>query len=206
MIFEKKAAAAFCLLIFICLPGFEVAAEQRKIADIGPAEDAKFRSQLHMMGYYEVDATIYFPKFTDHAVAHFQRDFNLPATGVIGQPTRDAMGIVEMMARIVHGEARGERYIGQVGVAAVILNRVASEGFPDTVEEVIFQPNAFTAVNDGQYLLEPDSDAYRAVKDALKGMDPANGAVYYFNPDGVTDNWIYSRTVITQIGRHFFAQ
>lgn len=206
MILEKKATVALWSLIFLCLPALEAAAEQRRIVDVELEEDTQFRSQLHMMGYSEVDATIYFPKFTDHATAQFQRDFNLPATGVVGQSTRNAMGIVEKMARIVHGEARGERYIGQVGVAAVILNRVASEGFPDTVEEVIFQPNAFTAVNDGQYLLEPDANAYRAVRDAWKGMDPANGAVYYFNPDGVTDNWIYSRTVITQIGKHFFAQ
>lgn len=206
MILEKKAAVALWSLIFLCLPALEAAAEQRRLVDVDHEEDTRFRSQLHMMGYSEVDATIYFPKFTDHAVAQFQRDFNLPATGVIGQSTRNAMDIVEKIAKIVHGEARGEPYIGQVGVAAVILNRAASEDFPDTVEEVIFQPNAFTAVNDGQYLLEPDGNAYRAVKDAWKGMDPANGAVYYFNPDGVTNNWIFSRTVITQIGKHFFAQ
>lgn len=206
MAIEKITTAAFLSLLFLCLPIAEAKAERHKIADPVSAMDEHFRTQLHMMGYAEVDASAYFPLFTNYAVAGFQQDFNLPATGIIGPNTRMAMHNVEMMARIVHGEARGESYIGQVGVAAVILNRMESEDFPDTVEEVVFQKNAFTAVNDNQYLMEPDASAYRAVKEAVSGMDPTGGAVYYFNPDGVTDNWIYSRTVITQIGRHFFAQ
>ena len=93
-----------------------------------------------------------------------------------------------------------------MAVAAVILNRGQSPRFPDSIESVVFQRNAFTAVNDKQYYLVPDSSAYQAVKDAVKGWDPSHGATYYYNPSGVTDSWIFSRTTITKIGKHVFAK
>jgi N-acetylmuramoyl-L-alanine amidase len=113
---------------------------------------------------------------------------------------------VEKMARVVHGEARGESYIGKVAVAAVILNRLDDPSFPDTVEDVILQTNAFTAVHDGQYDLKPNSYAYRAVIDAIQGWDPTYGSVYYYNPDLATNTWIFSRQSVTKIGNHLFAQ
>lgn len=111
-----------------------------------------------------------------------------------------------MLAKVVYGEARGESYTGQVAVAAVVLNRVESSRFPNTVAGVIFQPGAFTAVSDGQYYLTPNTTAYKAAQDALNGWDPTYGALYYYNPATATSKWIWSRSVITKIGKHVFAK
>ncbi|MFC4617830.1 spore cortex-lytic enzyme [Camelliibacillus cellulosilyticus] len=111
---------------------------------------------------------------------------------------------INLMANAVYGEARGEPYIGQVAVAAVILNRVDSPKFPDTVSGVIFQPGAFTAVSDGQIWLTPNAQAKKAVMDAINGWDPTHGAIYYFNPDTATSAWIWSRPQIEKIGKHIF--
>lgn len=111
---------------------------------------------------------------------------------------------LKLLARTVYGEARGEPYEGQVAVAAVVLNRLDNPAFPNTVAGVIFQPRAFTAVDDGQIWLEPDDGAYRAVHDAINGWDPSNGAMYYFNPVTATSAWIWSRPQIKQIGKHIF--
>ncbi|GAB6098842.1 hypothetical protein JCM16358_07210 [Halanaerocella petrolearia] len=112
---------------------------------------------------------------------------------------------LNLLTRAVYSEARGESYIGQVAVASVILNRVEDSRFPDTVKGVIFQPWAFTAVHDGQFWLEPDETAKKAVHDALKGWDPSEGAVFYYNPVKVTSHWIYTREIIKKIGEHYFA-
>ncbi|GKU78690.1 spore cortex-lytic enzyme [Paenibacillus sp. L3-i20] len=118
------------------------------------------------------------------------------------------MGLTEndlqIMANAVYGEARGEPYEGQVAVAAVILNRVRSQSFPNTVYGVIFQPRAFTAVADGQIYLTPNAKAREAVEDALNGWDPSGGCLYYFNPDTATSAWIWTRTQIKTIGKHIF--
>lgn len=111
----------------------------------------------------------------------------------------------ELLARAVYSEARGEEFRGQVAVAAVILNRVEDPDFPDDVAGVIFQPQAFTAVSDGQFWMEPDQEAYRAVQEALEGKDPSRGALYYYNPAKATSSWVYCRPVIVHIGRHIFA-
>ncbi|MFC4387679.1 spore cortex-lytic enzyme [Gracilibacillus marinus] len=111
---------------------------------------------------------------------------------------------ITLMANAVHGEARGEPYEGQVAVAAVILNRVESPTFPNTVSGVIFEPRAFTAVSDGQIWLTPNDSARRAVLDAINGWDPTGEAIYYFNPNTATSSWIWSRPQIKQIGKHIF--
>ncbi|MCR4442108.1 MAG: cell wall hydrolase [Peptococcaceae bacterium] len=113
---------------------------------------------------------------------------------------------IDWLARAVYGEARGEPYTGQVAVAAVILNRVESSQFPDTIKGVIFEPLAFTAVADGQIYLTPDASAYSAAKAALNGMDPSGGALYYWNPAKATNKWIWSRPIIKRIGNHVFAR
>jgi N-acetylmuramoyl-L-alanine amidase len=113
---------------------------------------------------------------------------------------------IRLMANAVYGEARGEPYVGQVAVAAVILNRTRNPAFPNTPAGVIFEPRAFTAVADGQIWLTPNAQAKKAVQDALKGWDPTNGAIYYFNPDTATSAWIWSRPQIKRIGKHIFCR
>lgn len=115
---------------------------------------------------------------------------------------------LQLMARAINGEARGEPYEGQVAVGAVILNRVRSSSFPNTIAGVIYEPGAFTAVADGQINvpIEEDSTVYKAAQDALNGWDPTGGAIYYFNPDTATNKWIWSRPLIKQIGKHRFCK
>ena len=197
---------AVLAVVFLCLPLAEAQAAQHRISGPGVDNGEEIREQLARMGYYDEDVTGYFNFITSNAVTRFQEDYGLPPTGIVGPLTQRKLENVEMMAQIVHGEARGESLIGKVGVAAVVLNRIESPDFPDSTEEVIFQRNAFTAVIDDQYLLTPNRSAYDAVKEAMDGVDPTMGAVFYYNPAGVTDDWIFSRTVLTQIGRHFFAE
>lgn len=115
---------------------------------------------------------------------------------------------IQLLARAVNGEARGEPYEGQVAVAAVILNRVKHPSFPNTIAGVIYQPGAFTAVSDGQINvpIAQNSTVYKACQDALNGWDPTYGAIYYFNPDTATNKWIWSRPLILQIGKHRFCK
>ena len=125
----------------------------------------------------------------------------------IAQNARSS-GDLQMMARAVNGEARGEPYEGQVAVAAVILNRVKSASFPNSISGVIYQPGAFTAVSDGQIngAIAENSTVYKACQDAMNGWDPTGGALYYFNPDTATSSWIWSRPLIKQIGKHRFCK
>jgi N-acetylmuramoyl-L-alanine amidase len=113
---------------------------------------------------------------------------------------------IQLMANAVYGESRGEPYTGQVAVAAVILNRVNSQTFPNTVSGVIFEPGAFTAVADGQIWLTPNENAKKAVVDAINGWDPTGEALYYFNPDTATSSWIWGRPQIKRIGKHIFCK
>lgn len=110
-----------------------------------------------------------------------------------------------LMARAVYSEARSEPFEGKVAIAAVIINRLHDPKFPDDVAGVIFQPDAFTSVYDGQFWLEPDQEAYQAVEEALDGEDPSKGALYYYNPQKSSSAWIFSRPTVIQIGRHVFA-
>jgi N-acetylmuramoyl-L-alanine amidase len=117
------------------------------------------------------------------------------------QATQD----LDYLAHTIYGEARGESFEGKVAVAAVILNRTDSGKYGNSIREVIFQMGAFTAVSDGQYYLQPDDASYEAAREALNGWDPTNGAVYFWNPNTATDDWVYTRTVIKAIGNHVFA-
>ena len=113
---------------------------------------------------------------------------------------------VQLLARAINGEARGEPYEGQVAVGAVILNRVKSSKFPNTIAGVIYEPGAFTAVSDGQInvAISEGSTVVKAARDALNGWDPSGGAIYYFNPATATNKWIWSRPLIKTIGKHRF--
>jgi N-acetylmuramoyl-L-alanine amidase len=154
---------------------------------------------------------------TKSAVQYFQRSNGLTADGVCGPATLTALGIsstssssssgsadVALLAKVISAEARGEPYNGQVAVGAVILNRVNHPSFPNSIAGVVYEPGAFTCMVDGQ-IDQPVSDsAYRAAQDALNGVDPSGGAIYYFNPSTATSAWIWSRPLITVIGNHRF--
>ena len=146
-----------------------------------------------------------------NAVIHPGQTLTIPDGKAPSSPTVKASSSavksadLDLLAKAVHSEARGESYVGKVAVAAVILNRVESPLFPNTVSGVIYQPWAFTAVNDGQINLAPDAEAYMAAKDALNGWDPSGGALYYYNPAKSTSKWIFTRQVIKTIDQHVFA-
>ena len=181
---------------------------------------ALIQQRLKEWGYYTGDVDGIFGRGTHNAVVRFQRQNKLSADGQVGSKTAAAMGLtltgtisaalyreseLSLLARLVSGEARGEPYIGQVAVAAVVLNRVRSDEFPDTVSGVIFQPGAFDAVWDGQFDMTPTNSAVRAARDAMNGWDPTGGCTYYYNPATATNSWIWSRQVQLTIGQHAFA-
>ncbi|ALC92805.1 cell wall hydrolase [Bacillus sp. FJAT-18017] len=203
----KFVKSLICLGIFaLCFgaPSKKVEASQLSFGSTGE-QVIHTQTLLREMGYFNTQPTGYYGPITENAVKRFQQDLNIEPLGIIGPQTTKKLKEIELMARVVHGEARGESYEGQVAVAAVILNRLQSKEFPQTVSGVIFERNAFTAVNDGQYYYIPDSSAYQAARDALLGWDPSGGALYYYNPRLATDKWIFSRQVIKQIGNHKFA-
>ncbi|WP_239534098.1 spore cortex-lytic enzyme [Thalassobacillus pellis] len=135
-----------------------------------------------------------------------QQQADQPSNTAVNVPNGYSQNDIQLMANAVYGEARGEPYVGQVAVASVILNRIESASFPNTVAGVIFEPRAFTAVADGQIWLTPNETAKRAVMDAINGWDPSGNAIYYFNPKTATSNWIWSRPQIKQIGKHIFCK
>ena len=178
-----------------------------------------YQQKLKSWGYYTGAVDGVKGAKTVSAVKAFQRKIGLTADGIVGNAIAKAMGIsvragtnssytnndTYLLAKAVYSEARGEPYVGQVAIAAVILNRVKSSAFPNTVAGVIYQPWAFTAVHDGQFELEPNATAYQAARDALNGWDPTYGSIYYYNPRTATNTWIRSRKVTTTIGKHVFA-
>lgn len=178
------------------------------------------QQKLNQYGYFSGTVDGVFGKQTYDAVVWFQRKNGLKVDGAVGESTAAALGITltgsvsaasynesetYLLGRLVHGEARGEPYVGKVAVAAVVLNRVKSPSFPNTISGVIYQSGAFDAVSDGQINLTPDEDSLRAARDALNGWDPTGGCLYYYNPATATNGWIWSRTVQLSIGKHNFA-
>lgn len=183
-------------------------------------EVTQIQTKLKRWGYYNGSVDGIYGNKTVEAVKYFQRKNGLTVDGIAGSKTLAAMGIsssssggttssntnVSLLAKLVYGEARGEPYTGQVAVAAVVLNRVKSSSFPNTIAGVIYQSGAFDAVSDGQINLTPDSSAKKAAQDALNGWDPSYGAIYYFNPSTATNKWIWSRPMTVTIGKHRFCK
>lgn len=181
------------------------------------SEVKQIQTKLKRWGYYNGKIDGIFGTQTKKAVIAFQKKNGLIADGIAGPKTLAAMGIstksesgiasssdYDLLARIISAEARGEPYMGQVAVGAVILNRIEHPSFPDTLSGVVYQKNAFTCLNDGQFYEPVSQSAYKAATDALNGLDPSGGAIYYYNPKTATSKWIFSRTVITTIGDHRF--
>lgn len=180
------------------------------------------QQKLKNWGYYTGAVDGIFGAKTKAAVKYFQQKNGLVADGIVGAKTLAAMGIssssdsgatssysnsdINLLARLIYGEARGESYVGQVAVGAVVMNRIRSSSFPNTMAGVIYQSYAFTAVADGQINLTPDATAKKAAQDAMNGWDPTYGAIYYYNPKTATSSWIFSRQTTITIGNHVFAK
>ncbi|MBP3502360.1 MAG: spore cortex-lytic enzyme [Clostridia bacterium] len=179
------------------------------------------QTKLKRWGYYTGNIDGIYGTQTLNAVKLFQRKNGLTVDGIAGKNTLNAMGIMQsssnttsttnstdlnLLARAVYAEARGEVYTGQVAIAAVVLNRVKSSSFPNTIAGVIYEPGAFTAVSDGQINLTPNETAKKAAQDALNGWDPTYGSIYYFNPNTATNAWIWSRPHVITIGKHRFCK
>lgn len=176
------------------------------------------QDKLKRWGYYDGAVDGIFGSATAKAVKYFQRANGLKQDGIVGKQTLAALGIFEsgfastaaqdaaadLLARVISAEARGEPYAGQVAVGAVILNRVEHPSFPSTIAGVVYQPGAFTCMDDGQINQPVAESAIRAAREALNGSDPSDGAIYYFNPATATSSWIWSRPLIKVIGKHRF--
>lgn len=184
----------------------------------------QIQTKLKSWGYYTGTVDGIYGSGTERAVRAFQQKNGLTVDGKAGDQTLAAMGLsagggnssnsggsggasssqVDLLARLISAEARGEPYSGQVAVGAVVLNRIKHPSFPNTLPGVIYQSGAFTCITDGQFNQPVAESAYRAARDALNGADPSGGAIYYFNPSTATSSWIWSRPLITVIGKHRF--
>ena len=179
------------------------------------SQNKQIQQRLKDLGYYKGNIDGIIGPQSLKAIKAFQKDKGLAVDGIVGSKTSAALGIgsptqnsgdLYLLAKCVHAEARGEPYVGQVAVAAVILNRVKNKDFPNSISGVIYQPWAFTCVNDGQINLEPNQSSYNAARDAINGWDPSYGSLYYFNPVTATSKWIWSRQLTVKIGKHNFCK
>lgn len=229
--FRKKLICVLLALFTLCMVGASVSTMQRtetayaltlKQGSRG-ADVKKMQQKLKNWGYYTGSVDGIFGAKTKSAVIYFQRKNGLTPDGIVGKKTLAALGMtassssstnptgsyseadIQLLARLIYGEARGESYVGQVAVGAVVMNRIKSSSFPNTMSGVIYQRYAFTAVDDGQINLTPNATARKAALDAMNGWDPSYGALYYYNPATATSSWIFSRKTTVTIGRHVFA-
>ena len=224
---EKRKKLILAVAVIFAVNIFIIAMAQRASADLykkGASGDmvVEIQTRLKNGGYYDGAVDGIFGSGTERAVKYFQRTNGLSADGQVGDLTLAALGItptgssgggssgggsgdVDLLARLISAEARGEPYEGQVAVGAVVLNRVKSSSFPNTISGVIYQKYAFTCVSDGQINLAPDASSKKAASDAMNGWDPSGGAIYYYNPKIATSSWIFSRKTTVTIGDHVFA-
>lgn len=220
---NKMKRRALAVAVIAAINALLIALAQSAYADLYKRGSSgqrvtEIQTRLKNWGYYAGKIDGVYGSRTEAAVRWFQRQNGLSADGqagpqtlaALGLPTgesgapQDSSGDVYLLARLISAEARGEPYVGQVAVGAVVLNRVRHPSFPSTVSGVIYQTDAFTCISDGQFNEPVAESAYRAAQDALSGWDPSGGAVYYFNPATATSAWIWSRPLIVTIGRHRF--
>ncbi|HHV32211.1 spore cortex-lytic enzyme [Caproiciproducens sp. LBM24188] len=228
---QKKLKYCWCILVVILLNVLVIAV----VTNLGDsvstlskygsqgAEVKQIQTKLKSLGFYTGTVDSIYGTQTKNAVTRFQRSRGLTADGIAGPKTLAALGIgssggtsgglggfsskdVSLLAQVTSAEARGEPYAGQVAVAAVILNRIQHPSFPNTLAGVVYQPGAFSCMTDGGIYHEISDSAYRAARDAINGWDPSGGAIYYYNPAKSTSKWIFSRPVITVIGKHRFCK
>ena len=221
---EKKIlvltlAVIFAVNIFIIALSQHASADLYKKGSSGPTV-SEIQTRLKNWGYYSGSVDGVYGSQTEKAVRWFQKKNGLQVDGQVGNLTLAALGMtpsgnsggggggsggdLDLLARLISAEARGEPYEGQVAVGAVVLNRVEHPSFPNSISGVIYQPGAFSCLDDGQFNEPVAESAYRAARDAMNGWDPSYGAVYYCNPATATSKWIWSRPLIVNIGKHRF--
>lgn len=225
---SKRLCLALAVLLLVSMalaalaPAVEAASYKK---GSNGAVVTQIQTKLKSWGYYTGSVDGVYGSGTERAVRAFQQKNGLAVDGKAGTQTLAAMGLsagsggntgnsggsggvsssqVDLLARLISAEARGEPYSGQVAVGAVVLNRIKHPSFPNTLSGVIYQSGAFTCISDGQFNQPVAESAYRAARDALNGVDPSGGAIYYFNPSTATSSWIWSRPLITVIGKHRF--
>jgi N-acetylmuramoyl-L-alanine amidase len=217
---RKKLILALAVIFAVNI--FIIALAQRASADLykkgsGGATVSEIQTRLKNWGYYSGAVDGVYGSQTEKAVRWFQEKNGLHVDGQVGDQTLAALGMptggggsgsgggsIDLLARLISAEARGEPYEGQVAVGAVVLNRTQHPSFPNSIAEVIYQPGAFSCLDDGQFDEPVAESAYRAARDAMNGWDPSYGAIYYFNPATATSKWIWSRPLIVNIGKHRF--
>ena len=222
--YKRRLLAALALLFAINIALILIAQTARAATYRQGSSGEQVRviqDKLKRWGYYDGAVDGIFGSATEKAVRYFQRTNGLTEDGVVGKATLAALGMfntgtgtssgaaaqdatVNLLARVISAEARGEPYAGQVAVGAVILNRVEHPSFPSTVAGVVYQPGAFSCMLDGQIDQPVAESCVRAAQEALNGSDPSGGAIYYFNPNTATSAWIWSRPLIKVIGNHRF--
>lgn len=220
-----KRTTAFLLAMMIAFGLCLSPALAEIVLEVGSsgANVTKVQNRLIQYGYMTGSADGKYGEKTRDAVILFQKRNGLTVDGRVGKATAAALGVTltsstssssstivsadqKLLAKLVYAEARGESYKGQVAVAAVVLNRVSSSSFPNTISGVIYQTGAFSCVSNGSINNTPNDTAVRAALDAMNGWDPTNGCLYYYNPGKTSDSWIRTRTVVTVIGNHYFAR
>ncbi|MBE6788010.1 MAG: spore cortex-lytic enzyme [Ruminococcaceae bacterium] len=212
--FQKYFVCFFLMAIILTTSVFALS----KIGSRGE-EVKKIQTALRDKGYFTSQIDGIFGTKTKRAVENFQKDHGLTVDGIAGKNTLKALGVsgsdnyggyssadYDLLARIISAESRGEPYLGQVAVGAVVLNRIEHPSFPDTLSGVIYQKGAFSCLDDGQFYKPIADSCYSAARDAINGVDPSGGAIYYYNPVTATNKWIRSRPLITTIGKHRFCE
>ena len=184
-------------------------------------EVRRIQTKLRSLGFFNGSIDGIYGVKTQSAVRQFQKSVGITADGIAGRKTLLYLGLEEstsvsaggysssdiyLLAKVIAAEARGESYIGQVAVGAVVLNRVDSSSFPDTVAGVVYQKGAFSAVTDSNWSVSPDATSRKAAQDAINGWDPSGGSLYYYNPAKTSNRWIRTRPVVTTIGSHVFCK
>ena len=214
----KNISIILCIVLISC----SVCITSSGYSTVGSRgkEVRNIQQRLKNWGYYKGSVDGIYGTKTKAAVVKFQKNHDITADGICGPKTLELIGLptgkdntgnnvysssdFQLLARLISAEARGEPYTGQVAVGAVVLNRIEHPSFPNSISSVIYQKGAFSCIDDGQFYVEVADSAYSAARDALNGMDPRGGAIYYFNPSTATSKWIWSRPLIKTIGKHRF--
>lgn len=218
----RKGKIVLLALLLVCMALPVLSAEAALKRGSRGDDVTAVQKRLKQWGYYDGAVDGIYGYATERAVRWFQQKNGLTVDGVVGEKTAAAMGLnlsstvssqskpasgdVYLLAQCIYSESRGEPYKGQVAVGAVVLNRVKSSAFPNSISGVIYQKGAFSAVDDGQINLTPNDTALKAARDAMNGWDPTSGCLYYYNPAKTTNRWIRSRPIVVRIGEHVFCK